>query len=206
MVDEKTNNEQPAVENGKVNWGKLPTAVRHQYVQELTARLAGCHKEDVFEVFGTWYKLRTLDPTDTDWTYQFVQGGDLYSIAQSKRAPSVAAALRGFGPEKDKILPIEELFKIPSDLPETTQKLIEGSKYFERDWRRLEVFKWLTAPNEGQDELIKVLYDRLLSLHNQRDAALGALGPLAKKTLTGASSATSSPEQGGGSTTQVSAS
>jgi hypothetical protein len=190
----------PPVTDEGVNWANLPRAVRDDYLNTVSAGLAGCHKQDTFEVFGTWYTLRTLDPADEGWTLQFIAGGDAYAVGKSKRAPVVAAALVALGPAPDKTKPVEALFKVPADLPEVPKKLIEGSKFFERDWRRTEVLRWLTDP-EQHEMLSAVLYDRYLSLERKRNAALEALSPLSKGTRSGGSPDTSSAEQADSSPT-----
>lgn len=191
----------------KTNWAKLPKAKRHAFLAEIDQALKGCHKKETFEIFGTRYTLRTLDPADESWTLQFIQGNDYYSFGKMRRAPTVAAALVAIGPadESKPTISVEELFTVADDMPEVTKQLVKENKYFERDWRRTEILRWLSEPDKHED-LTKLLYDRYLSLSGKRAEALVALSPLSKRTPTGESSDTSSPERGASSPTPLSGS
>jgi hypothetical protein len=190
-----------------LEWARLPKAKRHKAVTNLSQRLKGCHKTGQIDLYGVRYVLRTIDPSEEDWTLPFVKGDDFYSTAKSKRGPTVAAAIVGWGDiDEDgnaEIVPIEDLFEVPEDMPEATMKLIKGSKRFERNWRRAEVLRWLSEP-ENHEMLTAQLYDRYLELDKERNEALVALDPLRKKAPTGQSSATSSPEKESSSPTLAS--
>jgi hypothetical protein len=206
MVDSKK--PEPAIEldeTGRVNWAKLPRAKRDAMLTDYSQALKGCHKQGTFSAFGMFYTLRTLDPADETWTLQFIQGEDYYALGKSRRPPTVAAAIVAMGRDEKSMKPVEELFQIPPDLPEVSKHLITRSEFFERDWRRTEVLRYLMEP-ENHETVIAYLYNCYLGLERERNEALGALDPLSKKIPTGASSDTSLPEPAGSSPTPASAS
>jgi hypothetical protein len=188
-------------------WTNVPKAKRHRLLRDVSARLRGCHQTGTFDVFGTRYVLRTLAPNEESWTVQYVQGNDFFSAAKTKRAPTVAAAIVAVG-ELDEsgacdVLPVEQLFEMPDDMPKGTRQLIEANDAFRKDWLRGEVLRWLVEP-ENHEAVIATLYDHYLGLEEKRNEALGALRPLSKRTPIGGSSATSSPEKESSSATPAS--
>lgn len=192
--------------NSKTNpndWAKVAPAKRHALLQDISRRLRGCHKTDTVEVFGTWYTLRTIDPHESSWTLRYTLGSSLVAAGRSQRGPTIAAALVAVGETEDQMIPVEELFQIPDDLNETTREMIEASAEYEADWRRGEVLRWLSESAQ-HDDVVIMLYDAYLKIHIQRQEALQALSPLSKKTPTGASSVTSSPEKVSSSATPMS--
>lgn len=182
-------------DDGKRNWAGLSKAKRHKLLGEVQIGLRGCHQRKAFEVFGTWYELRTLDPHEHAWVLPYVQGHDAFAVGKTVRAPTVAASLCGIGKTEDTIVPVEVLFQVPDTMPDPEKKLLLASDVVRRNWVRSEVLRWLCEP-EGHEPLIQVLHDRYLSLSEARVKALEALGPLSTRTPTGESSPSSSPEKG----------
>lgn len=190
-------------EDALFNWARRPKAKRSVLLSQVQQGLRGCHRKKAFNVFGTWYELRTLAPMEEEWTLQFINGNDIYAAAKSRRGPSVAAALTAIGPSLDELQPVEALFEVPEDLPKAQRVLVDGNESIRADWLRSEVLRWLMEP-DSHETLIAVLYDKYLELEQERNRALEALDPLSKSAPSGASSSTSSPEKESSSATPAS--
>ena len=185
----------------KTDENKIPDAIRHELLDVIDTELNGCHFSQPFEVLGKWYTLRTLDPAEEAWADALVDGDTLYQTARNRRAPYVAAALVGIGRSEDKIVPVEELFKAPDDLPEIQLFLLREEEKYEAAWRRLEVLKWLADKNK-HGPYVEELYSSYLEVHEKRTLALRAIDPLsetpeaeASESSDGTSSDTSLPEK-----------
>ncbi len=179
-------------------WSDLPPPKQHALLSRISNSLKGCHYRKTVKILGASYEMSTIDPSETTWTTRFIQTQDLYQFGQARRAPTVAAALRAIGPEtptaEDPMVPVEALFELDEKTDESIRALLENNPAAMRDWKRLQLLRWLTAP-EQHEELIRELYDVYLELNAQRLEALEAIGPLSKRTPIGASEPSSSPEK-----------
>lgn len=185
-------------------WSGMPQAKEHQLLADLQNELQGCHKQTEVQVFGTWYKLRTLDPLDEDWTVIHVSGDSLYAAGKTRRAPTIAAALVAIGKTRNAMIPVEELFQLPDNLPVTERQRYEENPHLFQAWRRTAILDWLHRPNASHERVLAELYRAYLVLSQERDEALGALDPLSKSAPSGASSNSSLPEKESSFQTQVS--
>jgi hypothetical protein len=102
-------------------------------------------------------------------------------------APYAAAALRAIGDD-----PIEVCFELPEDASKEIADAMEKSKVLRDDWLRREVLMWLME--DGNQDLVQLLWVFYTELADRRTKALEALGPLAKSP-TGKSEETSSQER-----------
>jgi len=178
-------------------WDNLPEKKQHGVLAAIDGELRGRHLTKPVEVMGHTYELATLGPDREMWADLLTSGEDMFKAARSRRAPYLAAALRGIDG-----VPVEQLWPLP-DAGTPEGMYARGSRAAEDDWRARQALAWLTD-DQKHDDFIQALWHEYLLIDKSRRDALEQIGPLSKGTPTGTSSVTSAPEKGYSSQTQSS--
>lgn len=165
----------------------IPNAKRSKALNTLSANLRGTRIRDTRKIFGTKYTLETLEPVEETWVTNHIPGATPLQIGRNQMAPYAAAALRAIDD-----VPIEEHFLMPDDASKELVDAMKKSKVLRDDWLRREVLAWLME--DGNQDLVQLLWVFYTELADRRSKALEALDPLAK-SRTGGSEEKSSPEK-----------
>jgi hypothetical protein len=175
----------------------LPKAKRSQGIRDLTRQLKGTNIRDTVKVFGTDYTLETIEADAETWATNHIAGSTPLQIGRNQMAPYVAASLRAIDGRS-----IEEEFAIPEDeLTDDAKKLLENKTIY-HEWLRTQVLEWLLE--DGNQDLVQDLWRFYAGLRERQREALESLDPLWKRTPTGESAPSSSPEKESSPPTQAS--
>lgn len=171
----------------------IPRAKRSSNINTLTQMFKGHQLTDSFELFGTWYAIRTLEPHEEAWVTNHISGSTPLQIGRNQMVPYAAACLTHI--DKDKtgaMIPISQHFQLPDGIDDEMRKMLETNTAMYTDWLRREVLSWLL---ETQTDLIRPIWAKYAALVEKKAEALKDAVPFSKRTPIGESSATSSPER-----------
>ena len=175
----------------------LPKARRSQGIQDLTRQLHGTNIRETIKVFGTEYTLETIEADAETWATNHIAGSTPLQIGRNQMAPYVAASLRAIDGRS-----IEDEFSVPEEeLDDESKKLLENKTIF-GEWLRTQVLEWLLE--DGNQDLVQELWRFYAVLRERQREALESLDPLWKRTSSGKSAPSSSPEKESSPPTQAS--
>lgn len=162
-----------------------PKAKRGAAVQAVTTQLRGAHLSITTPpIMGATYTLHTLEPSEMDAAHNLLDGTS-FAIGQALRRAYLAWSIDAINGS-----PIEVEFAVPADAEKSVVSMLED-KAVQADWRRREIYNWLTS--DAQDELIAELWTHYAALAVRKKEALDAIRPTSPTTTTGPSSPMSSP-------------